>query len=67
MKSFCEEYSVRFVDNSQFPCFLEHPELLNDTVHLNDDGAKLYAQMFLEEKCEASKMGRLYVYCEREK
>ena len=49
MKSLCEEYGVRFIDNSQIPFFLEHPELFNDITHLNDDGAKVYTEMFLEE------------------
>ena len=49
MKSLCEEYGVRFIDNSQIQFFLEHPELFSDATHLNDDGAKVYTEMFLEE------------------
>lgn len=49
MKNLCEEYGVRFIDNSQIQFFLEHPELFSDATHLNDDGAKVYTEMFLEE------------------
>lgn len=49
MKSLCEEYGVRFIDNSQIQFFLEHPELFSDATHLNDDGAKVYTEMFLKE------------------
>ena len=49
MKSLCKEYGVRFIDNSQIPFFMEHQELFNDITHLNDDGAKVYTEIFLEE------------------
>lgn len=51
MKEICEQYGTLFIDNSQLPFFLEHPELFNDNVHLNDNGAKLYTQIFLEQIC----------------
>ena len=49
IKSLCKEYGARFIDNSQLAFFLERPELFNDATHLNDDGAKIYTEMFLEE------------------
>ena len=49
MKSLCEEYGARCFDNTQMTYFLERPELFNDATHLNDDGAKTYTEMFLEE------------------
>ena len=49
MKSLCEEYGAMFFDNTQMTFFLERPELFNDATHLNDDGAKVYTEIFLEE------------------
>ena len=56
MKSLCEEYGARFLDNTQMPYFLERPELFNDATHLNDDGAKVYTEMFLGEIGSVSKV-----------
>ena len=49
MRRLCEEYKMKFFDNTQMRYFLERPELFNDATHLNDDGAKAYTEMFLEE------------------
>lgn len=49
MQCICEENGARFIDNSHLPYFQERPELFNDAAHLNDDGAKIYTGMFLEE------------------
>lgn len=49
MRQICEEYDMLFIDNSQFSYFLEHPELFNDATHMNDEGAKKYTVMFLEQ------------------
>ena len=56
MKSLCEEYGARLFDNTQMPYFLERPELFNDATHLNDDGAKVYTEMFLGEIGSVSKV-----------
>lgn len=47
MQELCNQFGALYLDNSQLPYFLEHPELFNDSVHLNDDGAKLYTSLFL--------------------
>lgn len=49
MQEICERYGALYLDNSQIAFFLDHPELFNDAVHLNDDGAKIYTSLFLNE------------------
>ena len=49
MQRICRQYGATFIDNSQLPYFLEHPELFNDATHMNDDGAKIYTQLFIEQ------------------
>lgn len=49
MKEICQQYKVTFIDNSQLTYFLEHPELFNDATHMNDDGAKIYTELFLRQ------------------
>lgn len=49
MAEICKEYDVLFIDNTQDPYFLEHPELFDDRSHLNSDGAKKYTEMFLNQ------------------
>lgn len=49
MKEICERYGAQYIDNSQLSYFLEHPELFYDAGHLNDDGAKIYTSLFLNE------------------
>ena len=49
MKEICQQYGVTFLDNSQLTYFLEHPELFNDATHMNDDGAKIYTELFLKQ------------------
>lgn len=49
MASLCEEYGMKYYDNSQHSLFWEHPEYFNDPLHLNDNGAKLYTKMFVEQ------------------
>ena len=48
MQEICERYRALYLDNSQIAFFLDHPELFNDAVHLNDDGAKIYTSLFLD-------------------
>ena len=49
MQEMCERYGALYLDNSQIEFFLDHPELFNDAVHLNDKGAKIYTSLFLNE------------------
>lgn len=47
MRQLCNQYGAQFLDNSQLPYFFEHPELFNDATHLNNEGAKVYTQIFI--------------------
>lgn len=47
MRQLCKQYDAQFLDNSQLPYFFEHPELFNDATHLNNEGAKVYTQIFI--------------------
>ena len=49
MQEMCERYGALYIDNSQIPYFLDHPELFNDATHMNDDGAKAYTELFLKQ------------------
>ena len=49
MQDLCQQYEAIYLDNSQLTYFLEHPELFNDATHLNDDGAKIYTELFLRQ------------------
>lgn len=49
MQELCEQYGALYLDNSQLSFFLEHPELFNDAIHMNDDGAKIYTELFLKQ------------------
>lgn len=49
MQELCQQYGSIFLDNSQLTYFLEHPELFNDATHMNDDGAKIYTELFLKQ------------------
>lgn len=49
MQELCERYGALYIDNSQLPYFLDHPELFNDATHMNDDGAKVYTELFLKQ------------------
>lgn len=46
MKEICIQYGATYIDNSQIPYFLHHPELFNDAIHMNDNGAKIYTSFF---------------------
>lgn len=45
----CDKYNVHVIDNSQLYCFLSDPNLFNDKTHLNDNGAKLYTELFINQ------------------
>ena len=47
MKEICEQYGAIFIDNSQHPFFLDHSDLFNDAMHLNDKGAQIYTRIVL--------------------
>ena len=49
MRRLCQLYGATFIDNSQIPFFLEHPEFFNDYTHLNDDGARIYTKLFIKQ------------------
>lgn len=49
MRDLCEQYGMMFIDNSQLPYFLKSPLLFNDQIHLNDDGARVYSKVFLNQ------------------
>ena len=49
MREICEQYGMLFLNNSQLPYFLENPSLFNDATHMNDDGARLYTNIFLKQ------------------
>ncbi len=49
MQQICEEYGMLYLDNSQLSYFHEHSNLFNDVAHMNDEGARIYTKMFLEQ------------------
>lgn len=49
MKELCDKYGMTFINNTQLPQFLEHPEYFNDRTHLNDNGAKAYTDIFVSQ------------------
>ena len=49
MRNLCQDYGMVYLDNSQLPYFLEHPELFSDATHMNDNGAKIYTEMFIRQ------------------
>lgn len=48
LKDMCNKYNTPFIDIYDTPYFNEHPELFKDAVHLNDDGAHVYTELFFE-------------------
>ena len=49
MERICNEYDATFINNTQLPLFLEHPEYFNDMTHLNNIGANIYTNIFLSQ------------------
>lgn len=49
MHKICDECGALFLDNSQLPEILSHVEYFNDAVHMNDDGAKIYTNIFISQ------------------
>lgn len=49
MKSICGQFGALFLDNSQLPEYLDHPEYFNDATHMNTDGAEHYTRLVLNQ------------------
>lgn len=49
MQKISDECGALFIDDSQLPEILEHVEYFNDAGHMNDDGAKVYTEIFLSQ------------------
>ena len=49
MKSICNEYNIPIIDNTQLADIVAHPEFFYDQVHLNENGAKAYTKLFLDQ------------------
>lgn len=49
MISICKEYNVPIIDNTQLTDIVAHPEFFYDRSHLNENGAKAYTKIFLEQ------------------
>ncbi len=47
IRKFCDENKIFFVDDSQNPDFMSHPEYFFDNNHLNVHGAEKYTRCFL--------------------
>lgn len=47
IRKFCSENKILFVDDSQHPDFMPHPEYFFDNNHLNVHGAEKYTRRFL--------------------
>lgn len=52
MKKICQCHGGLYLENTQMDFFLNHPELFHDEDHLNDNGAKIYTQIVLEQMRE---------------
>ena len=49
MISICNEYNIPIIDNTQLADIVAHPEFFYDRSHLNENGAKAYTKIFLEQ------------------
>lgn len=41
----CSKNGIRFIDLSNYPTFLNHPEYFNDWDHLNNDGVRVFSSI----------------------
>ncbi len=48
IRSFCNQNNIPFINDSQHPDFIDHPEYFFDSSHLNVNGAELYTQRVLK-------------------
>ena len=49
MQNICNMYGALFLNNSQLPELVGHPEYFNDPIHMNDVGARKYTDLFLKQ------------------
>ena len=49
MISICNEYNIPIIDNTQLEDIVAHPESFYDPDHLNENGAKAYTKLFLNQ------------------
>ena len=49
MENICNEYDMAFINNTQLSLFLENPKYFNDKTHLNNDGATIYTNIFIDQ------------------
>ena len=49
LAAICEKHGIPFIDFYDTPYFNDHPELIYDANHLNDDGAHVYTALFFEQ------------------
>ena len=49
LAAICEKHGIPFIDFYDTPYFNNHPELIYDANHLNDDGAHVYTALFFEQ------------------
>lgn len=47
IRDFCRRNNIRFINDSQHPDFVDHPEYFFDNNHLNVNGAKIYTKHIL--------------------
>ena len=49
MQKICKMYGALFLNNSQLPEYMKHPEYFNDPTHMNTIGAIPYTVLFLKQ------------------
>lgn len=49
MRKICKKYGALFLNNSQLPAFIKHPEYVNDATHMNTLGAIPYTTFVLKQ------------------
>lgn len=49
VKKICQKYNVIALDHFADSRFVNHPQLFNDTKHMNDAGARLYTSIVAHE------------------
>ena len=49
MREICKKHGALFLNNSQLPEFIKHPEYFNDATHMNTIGAIPYTKFVLKQ------------------
>ena len=49
MRKICKKYGALFLNNSQLPAFIKHPDYFNDATHMNTLGAIPYTTFVLKQ------------------